>query len=198
MLIVTGAIYRMLTSSQRLSRAQAERVDLQSNVRSGALIVPAELRELSTYSGGTDDQNDVVTTTLSANDIIYRAMRGIGFLCQTPTATEIRLLRDSYSGYRDPVQTRDGVYVFMDGDPDDTADDSWLRLDVTAVSAGTCGADAAIILTVPSTPALTVVPVPPVGTPVRIYEKMQLKLYADASGKSWLGALSVNTDAASP
>ena len=44
MVIVTGAIYKMLTSSQRLSRAQAERVSLQSNVRSGALIVPAELR----------------------------------------------------------------------------------------------------------------------------------------------------------
>jgi prepilin-type N-terminal cleavage/methylation domain-containing protein len=189
MLIVTGAIYRMLTSSQRLSRAQAERVDLQSNVRSGALIVPAELRELSTYSGGAVDRNDVLNTTLLPGDITYRAMRGIGFVCQAPTATEIRLARSSYSGYRDPQAIRDGIYAFIDGNPDDVSDDVWLPLAVAAVStASTCGGNQAITLTVPSTALLTALPV---GTPVRIYEVMRLQLYTNA-GKSWLGARSVS------
>jgi prepilin-type N-terminal cleavage/methylation domain-containing protein len=195
MLIVSGAIYKMLNSTQRLSRAQAERVSLQSSVRSGALIVPTELRELSTFVAGTDDQNDVVVIT-GTTDIQYRAMRGIGFVCQTPTATEIRIARSAlagswpgYSGYRDPTATRDGIYVFIDGDESVGGVDSWLRLSVTGVTAGsTCGAASAIALTVPNTPSLTTLPL---RTPIRIFELMQLQLYP-SGGKSWLGAKSVN------
>jgi prepilin-type N-terminal cleavage/methylation domain-containing protein len=188
MLIVSGAIYKLLNSSQRLSRAQAERVTLQSNVRSGALIVPTELRELGTVVSGTPAQNDVLDF-VGTTDIKYRAMRGIGFVCQTPAAnTQIRLARSSYSG-RDPVATRDGIYVFIDADESKGGVDSWLPLAVTGVTTGTwCGGLATIQLTVPAA-AITALPV---GTPVRIYEEMWLKLYVDG-GKSWLGAQSVNS-----
>lgn len=194
MLIVTGAIYQMLNSNQRLSRAQAERVSLQSNVRSGALIVPTELRELNTVIAGTVSQNDVLTNPLLPSDITYRAMRAMGFVCQTPTSTEIRLARISYSGYRDPQAIRDSVYVFIDGDPNATADDAWLPIRVTAVStANTCGGAAAITLTIaPLTAAQTAALIAvPIGTPARIYEVMQLQLYV-SGGKSWLGARSVS------
>jgi prepilin-type N-terminal cleavage/methylation domain-containing protein len=191
MVIVTGAIYKMLTSSQRLARAQAERVSLQSNVRSGALIVPAELRELNTVLGNV--LNTDVLTALPT-DITYRAMRGIGFVCQTPTATEIRVARSSYSAYRDPAAGRDGVYIFIDGNPDIATDDVWLPLGVTGVTAASsCGGAIALTVT-PSTTALTAVPV---GTPVRIYETMQLQLYS-TGGKNWLGARSVSAGEISP
>ena len=52
--IVTGAIYRLLNTNQRLSLAQAEQVSLQSNVRTGSLIVPSELRELNTVLGSLE------------------------------------------------------------------------------------------------------------------------------------------------
>jgi prepilin-type N-terminal cleavage/methylation domain-containing protein len=193
MLIVSGAIYQMLNSSQRLSRAQAERVSLQTNVRSGALVVPTELRELSTFVGGGDDQNDVLEV-VDSTDIRYRAMRGIGFVCQAPTTSEIWVAARGavspligYSGYRDPKATRDRLYVFIDGD-EITTFDSWLPLSITGVDPGTCGGAAAIKLTVsPST-----VPALPLRTPVRIFEEMQLKLYVNG-GKSWLGARSVYT-----
>jgi len=185
MVIVTGAIYKMLTSSQRLSRAQAERVSLQSNVRSGALIVPAELRELNTVLGNVAN-TDVLTAL--PTDITYRAMRGIGFVCQTPTATVIQVARSSYSAYRDPAAGRDGVYIFIDGNPDISTDDVWLPLGLTGVAgASSCGG--AIALTVTTSPTdLTLLPV---GTPVRIYETMQLQLYS-SGGKNWLGARSVS------
>jgi prepilin-type N-terminal cleavage/methylation domain-containing protein len=188
MLIVSGAIYKLLNSSQRLSRAQAERVSLQSNVRSGALIVPTELRELGTVVSGTTAQNDILDI-VGTTDIKYRAMRGIGFVCQTPAAnTQIRLDRSSYSG-RDPVPTRDGIYVFIDADESKGGVDSWLPLAVTGVTTGTfCGGLPTIQLTVPAA-AITALPV---GTPVRIYEEMWLKLYVNG-GKSWLGAQSVNS-----
>lgn len=194
MLIVSGAIYKMLNSTQRLSRAQAERVGLQSNVRSGALVVPTELRELSTYVGGAVSQNDVLAV-VDSTDITYRAMRGIGFICQA-TATEIRLAGRNaaspligYSGYRDPVAIRDGLYVFIDADESMGGVDAWLPLPITGVNTGvTCGGVPAIALTVPN----TLLAAQPVGTPVRIYEIMQLQLYVK-DGKSWLGAKSVST-----
>ncbi|HEX6105720.1 MAG TPA: type II secretion system protein, partial [Gemmatimonadales bacterium] len=58
--LVTGALFQLLTNTQRLSRAQAEQVDLQANVRAGSLVVPNELRELNTVVGGGADQNDVL------------------------------------------------------------------------------------------------------------------------------------------
>ena len=194
MLIVSGAIYKMLNSTQRLSRAQAERVSLQSNIRSGALVVPTELRELSTYLGGGVSQNDVLAV-VDSTDITYRAMRGIGFICQA-TATEIRLAGRNaaapligYSGYRDPVAIRDSLYVFIDGDESVAGVDAWLPLPITGVnSASSCGGVAAIALTIPNTPLAA----QPVRTPVRIYENMQLQLYVNG-GKSWLGAKSVST-----
>jgi prepilin-type N-terminal cleavage/methylation domain-containing protein len=196
MLIVSGAIYKMLNSTQRLSRAQAERVSLQSNVRSGALVVPTELRELSTYFGGTDDQNDVLAI-VDSTDIRYRAMRGIGFMCQASTATEIRLAGGnsafpliSYSGYRDPKEVRDRIYVFIDGDEGTGGFDRWLSVQVTGVATGNvCGGAAGFTLNVPNTPDLDGLQV---RTPVRIYEEMQLQLYSNG-GKSWLGAKSVYT-----
>ncbi|MEA2712397.1 MAG: ral secretion pathway protein [Gemmatimonadales bacterium] len=188
MLIVGGAAFKLLVSTQRLSRSQAEQASLQSNVRMGSLIVLNDLRELNTVFGGAADRNDILT--IAANDITYRAMRGIGFICQAPTATQIRITRSGFSGFRDPVAVRDGLYVFIDGDPDTEADDTWLPVAITAVATGTAcpGALGDITLTTPNTAGLVGLPV---GTPIHIYEVMELKLHV-ADGKSWLGARSIS------
>lgn len=189
MLIVSGAAFKLLVTTQRLSRSQAERASLQSNVRMGSLAVLNDLRELGTVAGGAADQNDILANTADA--ITYRAMRGMGFICQAPTATQVRIARTGFSGYRDPKETRDGFYVFIDGDPDIETDDAWLPVAITAVSTatacpGTIGDG--ITLTTPNTAALVGIPV---GTPVRIYEVMELKLH-QSDGKSWLGAHSIS------
>ena len=99
--VVTGAIYRLLNTNQRLSLAQAEQVNLQSNVRTGSLVVPNELRELNTVLGSLDaTRNDV--TVANADGITYRAMRGLGFLCQAAGANELRLNASTWSGSRTP------------------------------------------------------------------------------------------------
>ena len=49
--VVTGALYRLLNTNQRLALAQAEQVSLQSNVRTGSLIeVAAVLKSLVALS----------------------------------------------------------------------------------------------------------------------------------------------------
>jgi prepilin-type N-terminal cleavage/methylation domain-containing protein len=189
MLIVSGAAFKLLVTTQRVSRSQAERADLQSNVRMGSLVVLNDLRELNTVVAGAADRNDILDAQVS--DITYRAMRGIGFICQAPTATQIRVARSSFSGYRDPQAVRDGLYVFIDGDPDSETDDTWLQVAIADVSTATAcpGAlGAGITLTTPNTAALALLPV---GTPLHIYEVMELKLHV-ADGKSWLGARSIS------
>jgi prepilin-type N-terminal cleavage/methylation domain-containing protein len=191
--IVTGAIYRLLNTSQRLSLAQAEQVSLQSNVRTGSLVVPNELRELNTWVAGAADRNDI--TVANPDLITYRAMRGLGFVCQAPGAgaTQVRLAGSSWTGLRAPDATRDDLYLFIDGDPNDEADDGWLQVDVTAAaSAGNaCGATAGYVLTAAAIPDV------PVGTPVRLFELMELSLYAE-DGEWWLGARSVSAGEADP
>jgi prepilin-type N-terminal cleavage/methylation domain-containing protein len=189
--VVTGAVLRLLNTSQRLSRAQSEQVSLQSNVRTGSLVVPNELRELNTVLGSLDPtQNDV--TDADPDGIEYRAMRGLGFVCQAPGATDLRLAKSSWTGLRAPDATRDDLYLFIDGDPDDDGDDSWLQVDLTAVVDSDCGGAPAYRLTAAAFPAV------PLNTPVRLFELMRLELYADVAGEWWLGAQSVSGGEVAP
>jgi prepilin-type N-terminal cleavage/methylation domain-containing protein len=186
--VVTGALYRLLNTSQRLAVAQAEQVSLQSNVRTGSLVVPNELRELNTWQGGAAAQNDV--TVADADGITYRAMRGLGFVCQAPAANELRIRQSSWTGLRAPDAARDDLYLFVDGDTDEDGDDGWLQMAITAVNfSGTaCGVGApGYLLTVAGPPAVAI------NTPVRTFELMRLELYVD-DGQWWLGARSVNVE----
>lgn len=189
MLIVTGAIHRLLVTTQRLSRAQAARMNLQSNVRASALVIANELRELNGVETGAADQTDILS--IAGNGLTYRAMRGIGFLCESPVAGQIRVARSSFSGFRDPQPSRDGAYLFVEGSPDAGVEDAWLPLPITGVATNTsCPGTAgpAISITASSSAAIAGAPV---GTPVRIYETMELRLY-QSDGHWWLGARSVS------
>jgi prepilin-type N-terminal cleavage/methylation domain-containing protein len=185
--IVTGAIYKLLNTSQRVSLAQAEQVSLQSNVRTGSLVVPNELRELNTVELGSNQQNDI--TVAAADRIEYRAMRGLGFACVAAAAgaTQLRIAQSSWTGLREPNAASDDLYLFVDGDENDEKDDAWQQVAVTGVvaSANTCGGAAGFVLTVAA------LPVVPVNTPVRFFEVMELKLYS-VDGQWWLGARSVS------
>jgi len=190
--MVTGSIYTLLNTTQRVSRQQSEKTELQSNIRAGAIIVPAELREINVVTGGGLPKNDIIN--MSPTSIRYRAMRGLGFACQAPTTTEIRLLRSTFSGYRDPVANRDSAYVFLEGaDADHSTDDSWLAVPITGVATGNVcpGGVAGITLTI--NPAVALLAGAGIRAPVRTWEVMALQLYVSADGQSWLGARSVST-----
>lgn len=189
MLLVSGAVYRLLTTTQRLARAQTEQLNVQANVRGAALALVNELRELNAVEGGTAGENDLMS--IAPNAITYRAMRGLGFICQPPTVTQIRISRQTFSGHRSPQAARDSAYVFLDGGSEPGALDTWLPLAITGVSAAAaCPGSAApsLTLTVPPTAALLEVPA---GTPVRIYEIMELRLYR-SDDQPWLGMRSVS------
>jgi prepilin-type N-terminal cleavage/methylation domain-containing protein len=186
--VVTGGILKLLNTTQRLSRAQAERVDLQSNVRVASIVVPSELREMNAVIGGTVDQNDILSMPAGGTSIQYRGMRGIGYVCAGSTTTQLRL-RD-WNGLRAPVAT-DSVYVFSDGAKTALGtDDVWLPRQITSTPGGnTCAGTAVLTLNIEAAKPLPAIP--PAGTPVRWYEVMELSLYVNG-GKSWLGMRSVS------
>jgi prepilin-type N-terminal cleavage/methylation domain-containing protein len=188
--VVAGTIYRLLVATQRTTRAQAQRVELQSNLRAGSLIVLSELRELSAVPGGSGAQNDILASGPSS--LVYRAMRGIGFICGTPSATSIRIARGSFTGPRDPQAGGDEALVFIEERAAAGAEDIWVGLKIVGVASGASCPGAlgpGISLTVPASPVVSGLEV---GTPVRITEVMELRLY-ESEGLSWLGARSVSS-----
>ncbi len=189
-LIVTGAAYNLLLNTQRLTRAHAARVAMQSAVRAGALIVANELSELNTVAGGSTSQNDVLA--LDAHSVTYRAMRGIGFICQSAGPAVIRLARSSFSGHRDPQAGRDEALVFVPGDPSAGTEDAWVVVKIAVVATTTAcpgATGAGITLTLAASPSGLLLEQ---GTPVRLVEPMELRLY-QADNSWWLGARSLNT-----
>lgn len=184
MLTVTGAIYKLLYTSQRLSNAQAAQTDMQSNERAASLIVPSELKELSTVAGGGTDQNDILDA--QPTSIKYRAMRGTGFVCGS-AAGQIQIWQSNWSGYRAPQPTRDSAFVFFQTDPSTGSDGTWQRTSITAVTTPNCpDGTPGYTLAVPGLAAS-----PAAGVPVHLFEDMELGLYV-TGGKSWLGARSVS------
>jgi prepilin-type N-terminal cleavage/methylation domain-containing protein len=189
-LVVAGTLYQLLVTTQRTTRAQAQRVELQSSLRAGALIVLSELRELSAVAGGSGAQNDILLAGSTA--VVYRAMRGIGFICGTPSATSIRIARGSFTGPRDPQAGGDEALVFIEDRASAGAEDIWLGMKIVSVATGASCPGAlgpGITLTVPASPEVAGLES---GTPVRITEVMELRLY-ESEGLSWLGARSVSS-----
>jgi len=188
-LVVAGAVFGLLLSTQRITLDQAQRVDLQSNLRAGSLVALNELRELSAVAGGTGVQNDILAA--GSTSLVYRAMRGIGFVCGTASPAAIRMARSSFTGHRDPQAGRDEALILLEDSAATGEKDSWLSTPIVTVATsvpcpGTVGP--AITLTLPSGAAVEGLEA---GTPVRIAEVMELRLYA-SEGKSWLGARSVS------
>jgi len=191
MTLVGTVIFKLLNSTQRVSTAQAERMMLQASVRTGALVVPAELRELSTSTGGVTDLVHIDT-----DSITYRAARGVGFTCAV-TATQIKLLNTTvlpFNALRAIAPGRDSLLLFVESDSGSAIDDVWLRLPISSVAASTCGTATAIAVNTPnfvaSLPGGLLSSVR-VGGPVRTDEVMRLKSYA-SGGQQWLGAASLS------
>lgn len=193
-LVLLGAIgaltYNFLANTQRVTRSQSELVNLQSNIRTGVLVVPTELREIGVGPSGSD------IVSMGGTGIEYRAARGLGFTCQV-AATEIRVSNTPaapYFGLRSIVPGRDSLFVFVEGNTGIATDDTWARLAITSVDpSSTCGPDPAIAIGVANLAAAVPggVGALDVGGPVRPFEVMELRLYS-SSGKFWLGARSVS------
>lgn len=191
--LVGGITVRVLTDTQRITVAQGERAMMQSTARTGALVVPSELREVNPALGDIMAMDDT--------SITYRGMRTLAVSCDLPTAAVVRVATASIQGLRGFV-AGDSVMVFAEGDAldgipfadeaDTRDDDGWAPGVITGVSTATaCGNGA------PGTTLLIAGGLLPNGNPasfrqaavVRGYEETTLAAYTDGNGDDMLGMI---------
>lgn len=196
MLVLIGAaLTRVLVTSMRVSSSQMVQADMQSNVRTGGLVLPLELREVGYDSNITTGAVSSDLELIDAGFVQFRAGRGFSSTCGTPAANEWRIRKPAY-GMRAPATT-DGFMLYVENDPNQGADDQWIPLVVTAIDEnGLCGADPAYVLTTDPPETAPLVPLVMtqvfVGGPVRYYERMRFGSFVDADGFTYVGARSVS------
>jgi prepilin-type N-terminal cleavage/methylation domain-containing protein len=215
LLAVGGVTYQLLVNTQRVTRSQGQRIGMQDNGRSGALILQSELREVG-YDQMTVAARSAILTkyplavltvgvnsdirAMGPDSITYRAMRGLGYTCQFLSGTGDIVVYNraanvndplSWQGFRQPVAT-DSLLVYVENDPSTASDDVWLTTGIGAPTAQNCPDGTTgfkLHLTMPVALGLSVADVlgiMKVGGPVRNFELMQVRSYT-ANGKTWLG-----------
>ena len=201
-LMVGGVTYGLLVNNQRVSRSQTEHVGMQDNVRSGALIVANELREVGYDSvpaavpalgPGNGTNKDLLL--MQAGKIQYRAWRGIGFTCFAPAANELRLETGTYMGVRQP-QINDSIVVYVERTNTTDQDDAWVHGKITGDPTVKQCANGNNAIALPiayeaATDGAAVTGAMVQGGPVRIYEAMEMKHYQSGT-QWWLGMRSLN------
>jgi len=178
--LVLTLVYRVLVGQQRTTSLQAQRVLLQTSLRSAAAFITAELREVSTDSGNPD------LVAFAAESVTYRATRGSGMGCSvSPTAVDF--LGPLHGAFRRPQAGRDSLLVFVGAGPGR----EWITGPVIGVASSSCGGSASLrISTLLDSVALAAASIGPLF-PIRLFEIMQIKLY-QSQGSHWLGARSVS------
>jgi hypothetical protein len=206
LLAVGGVAFRLVAVSQRVTRAQLQRVAMQDHARSGALLLANELREL-----GYDEVTPAALArfpgaalpagpnpdllALGPDSITYRGMRALGFTCAV-SAVSGMVLRNSAAvpliAVR-PIAVTDSLLLFVEGDPAVTEDDLWLTAGLAAAPDPSPCPDgtAGVRLRFALPPGLGIAPADlaanlTVGSPVRAFEVTQLRSYR-SGGRLWLG-----------
>jgi len=207
-LAVGGVTYQMLLRNHRVSRAQSEHVGVQDNVRSGALIIANELREVGydvVSAGATAALGYApaipIRTDLLAMDqgfVEYHATRGLGFVCDKSTApATVVVRRSTWQELRAPKPLIDTLMLYVENASSTGSDDAWVHLGITTIQNQDCpgaGAPAGLAFQVQApfglnlTTALNNVVL---GGPVRVTEVMRMEHY-QTDGKSYLGLQSVS------
>jgi prepilin-type N-terminal cleavage/methylation domain-containing protein len=139
--IIATAIVKVVTASQRSSVDQAQRIDMQQNIRAAQALLPSEFRQLDAVDGDIK--------AMSANSITIRANRQLGIICTQPVLgtaltagalpnLTIVLRSPLYSSQR-PFTLNDSAWVWYEGNVTTRADDGWVPFQVTAaVGAQNC------------------------------------------------------------
>ncbi len=207
LVVVSGTALHLLVGTQRISRAQADRTDLQATLRSGMLVVPAELRMIGydsvvrpTVQGGVAYAAGAVIPDIlgmGPDSIVIRAVRAVGIVCDVGTDRVVVDTTRYYSAYRVPTAGRDSLLLYFEIDPSTAQDDAWFSRPITSVLSGACspayGSRAGLTL---GTAELGHTGVNPpdslvAGAPFRTFEVVSYKL-TESGGRHWLSAKSVS------
>ena len=101
-LAIVGAVtVKVMTIILSTSGAQIKISNSMGEARNGAMALPQELREVGYDTNTTMTSASTDLISISAHRITFRAMRGLGITCGTPTLTEFKFaLPSSANGSR--------------------------------------------------------------------------------------------------
>ncbi len=192
---IAAVVYRIMTTAQRVYRAQTQRIDLQQNLRAAAAILPAELRVLNARDG------DILA--MASDSITIRAMRLFAVSCDTPVLNggaitgRTMVIRNSLTFGSRMLTAGDSVLLYYEGRPGSRTDDGWLRGRLTRdPMAARCAGPEPVAQARPGM-RLTFDLVPlvppqenragtvPLGAPVWGYEVTTYKLYRSPADAQW-------------
>ena len=213
LLAVAAVTYQLLVNTQRISRSQSQHIGMQDNVRSGALIMAHELREVgydqitatslpllqvrfpgAALVAGTNSD----LRAIGPDSVTYRAMRGLGYTCQLSAGTNDVVVINAPNDVRQwqalrTLTTTDSLMLYIENDKTTSGDDMWLTVGLTtAPVAQNCPDGTAGIRFRIGMPAGLLITSATafgnmfVGGPVRAFELMQMRSYT-SGGKVWLG-----------
>ena len=171
-LVATAAV-RLFVGTHRLHDAALDRLDLQANVRAGAAMLAAQLREVARGAAPAGDLVAIAPTSLA-----YRAVRGLYRTCRASTGSTVFLDAAPLHGHRLPDAAQDELTIYL---PDENR---WARVDAVGLVVGTdCpgGAPSAAVQVTGLAPAA------PPGAPVRAARRFELRLYQGGDGAWWIG-----------
>jgi prepilin-type N-terminal cleavage/methylation domain-containing protein len=191
--LIAGAVMNVIIVSSRSSSDQAQRIDMQQNIRAANAILPAELRSLDAVDGDIK--------AMSANSITFRANRQLGIICTLPVTggalagLAIVLRSPLYSAQR-AFAVGDSIWVWYEGAVNTRLDDGWLPGVITALPAQNCAdGTAGIRLTVTIAivaPKTNVAGVIPLGSPVWGFETVTYGTGLAADGRYYLNLTNAN------
>lgn len=177
--IVCAAAIRLLVQQRLALASQLARAERGAAVRVAGAFFANELGGLDARDG------DLIA--MDPTRIVYRASRGVAFLCSSPEPGGDVVFHLPAIAWRPVDATVDSVLILAEGDVLTRDDDRWLHADVTGVSAATCD-DATFGQRV------TLGPVnggslgaARFGAPVRFGSVHEVRLYRGGDGGWWLG-----------
>jgi len=174
--VLSGLALGTLRLVQGLTQRQAERTEALASLRTAAQVLRQELTGVR--AGSPPDLR-----LMDPTRIVYASARATAMACGA--APGLVLLRDStYRGLRLPSPGRDSLeFLKVMG-----TTVSWSRVAVIGTpSSGQCpDGDSALLVPIAGTMAAGG------GTPVRLFEVMELKAYRNGTGEDWLGIRSVS------
>ena len=147
--IVSGIILGMIRAQQKFYRGATEVIDIRSQLRQAAAVIPLDLRSVSTVSkvlpAGSPFQPSVLGSDISYMDekeLRFRATIGSGLACDvanalnTVTTTPTTLASGAVltSWYTTPAKN-DTVFIFDPGSLSGAVDDQWRPYLITNIAA---------------------------------------------------------------
>jgi hypothetical protein len=186
---VAGLVCRVLYVTMRSFTAQIQQAEVNHTLRSAAVILSEELRELD---AGDPRGGDIVS--MSRSSLTYKAARGLYSICRPPDSESGSIPLYAWLDSGVPTPAMDSLLVFAAGSTAGAG--YWLRLDVVGVSSGRqCPGGSASMTVRVRGPDVSRLPDVDAGAPARALQVLQLRRYADSRGVWWLGMRRVHKSA---